>query len=133
VICKKDSFLGLRHGPKVVINQKTLVFMLFSNQSHVFPYEKDLLSELNAGLKPAYMAGLTESGTFNGEVDNLFVLSETGVQLDEDFLPVCFILPAQMIGFYKSLQLGFDPDMPSTSGAISRVVKGVVIYPYKNH
>ena len=132
VICKKDSFLGLRHGPKVVINQKTLVFMLFSNQSHVIPYEKDLLNELSSGLKPTYMAGLTESGTFNGELDKLIVLSETGVQLDEDFLPVCFILPAQIIGFYKSLQLGFDPDMPSKSGAISRVVKGVVIYPYKN-
>jgi len=132
VICKKDSFLGLRHGPKVVINHNTLVFMLFSNQSHVLPYEKDLLNELNAGLKPAYMAGLTESETFNYELDKLFVLSENGAQLDEDFLPVCFILPAQMIGFYKSLQLGFDPDMPSKSGAISRVVKGVVIYPYKN-
>lgn len=130
VICKKDSFLGFRHGPKVVIDQKTLIFLLFSNQSQVLPYETDLLNELKAGLKPLYMAGLIESGTFNAELDKLFELSEKGVQLDEDFLPVCFILPAQMIGFYKSLQLGFDPDLPSKSGTISRVVKGVVIYPY---
>jgi len=130
VICKKDSFLGFRHGPKVVIDQKTLVFLLFSNRPHVKLYETDLLNELCAGIKPTYLAGITESGTFNANLDKLLVLSENGVQLDEDFLPVCFVLPAQMIGFYKSMALGFNPDMPSKSGAISRVVKGVVIYPY---
>ncbi len=133
VICKKDSFLGFRHGPKVVIDHKTLVFLLFSNQAHVLLYEKDLLHELNAGPKPLYLTGLIESENHIEELDSLFVLSETGVQLDEDFLPVCSILPAQMIGFYKSLQLGLDPDKPSVSGTISRIVKGVVIYPFKNH
>lgn len=132
VICKKDSFLGLRHGPKVVIDQNTLVFLLFSNQPYVLDYEIDLLNELKAGTKPLYMGGMIESGIFNVDLDNLFVLSESGVQLEEDFLPVCFILLAQMLGYFKSLQLGFDPDMPSKSGTISRVVKGVVIYPYNN-
>jgi len=133
VICKKDTFLGFRHGPKVVIDQKTLVFLLFSNQTHVLPYEKDLLLELSSGTKPLYMAGLIESGSLYGRLDELFVLSDSDIQLDEDFLPVCFILPAQMLGFYKSLQLGLDPDMPSKSGTISRIVKGVVIYPFNNH
>jgi len=132
VICKEDSFLGFRHGPKVVIDQKTLVFLLFSNKPYVVDYEIDLLNELKAGPKPLLMAGLIESENFNVNLDQLFVLSDKGVQLDEDFLTVCFVLPAQMIGFYKSIQLGFDPDLPSKSGTISRVVKGVVIYPY-NH
>ena len=132
IICKKDSFLGFRHGPKVVIDNETLVFLLFSNQEYVLDYEADLLNELNAGPKPLYLAGLTESATFKVEPDKLFVLSDKGVQLDEEFLPVCFVLPGQMIGFYKSLQSGFDPDSPSSSGTISRVVKGVVIYPYSN-
>jgi tagatose-6-phosphate ketose/aldose isomerase len=132
IICKKDSFLGFRHGPKVVIDDKTLVFLLFSNKNYVMDYEADLLSELNAGPKPLYMAGLIESGSFKLEQVKLFVLSDKGVQLDEDFLPVCFVLPSQMIGFYKSLQMGFDPDSPSKSGTISRVVKGVVIYPFMN-
>jgi tagatose-6-phosphate ketose/aldose isomerase len=114
----------------VVIDDQTLVFLLFSNQPYVLEYEADLLNELKAGPKPLYLAGLTESVTFKEEPDKLFVLSDAGVQLDEDFLPVCFVLPAQMIGFYKSLHLGLDPDSPSTSGTISRVVKGVVIYPY---
>jgi tagatose-6-phosphate ketose/aldose isomerase len=132
VICKKDSYLGFRHGPKVVINPDTLVFLLFSNQPYVFAYESDLLIELIAGQKPLLIAGIIESDTLKTPPDKLFVLSESGNKLDEEFLPVCFILPAQLIGYYKSLQMGLNPDMPSESGAISRVVKGVAIYPYKN-
>ena len=130
VICKKDSFLGFRHGPKAVINKQTLVFLLFSNQSYVTSYEADLIESLNDGQKPLYIAGIAESESMTGLLDKLFVLSDKGTQLDEEFLPVCFILPAQMIGLYKSLQFGLNPDMPSESGAISRVVQGVIIYPY---
>jgi tagatose-6-phosphate ketose/aldose isomerase len=132
IICKYDSFLGFRHGPKAVIDQKTLVFLLFSNQPYVMSYEADLIESLNYGQKPLYVVGLFESGSLNGQLDKVFLLSERGNQLEETFLPVCFILPAQMIGYFKSLQLGLNPDFPSRSGAISREVKGVVIYPYKS-
>jgi tagatose-6-phosphate ketose/aldose isomerase len=132
VISKNDTFLGFRHGPKSVIDHKTLVFLLFSNQSYVLPYELDLMVALKNGQKPLYIAGIHESGPLLEQLDKEFVLSNEGNQLDEEFLPVCFILPAQMIGFFKSIQLGLNPDMPSASGAISRVVEGVVIYPYQN-
>ena len=132
IICKKDSFLGFRHGPKAVVNGKTLVFMLFSNKPYVLQYETDLIDSLQDGQKPLFLAGLIESEPEKIQVDKLFVLSGNENHIDEEFLPVCFILPAQMLGYYKCLQLGLDPDMPSASGAISRVVKGVVIYPYKS-
>jgi len=132
IICKKDTFLGFRHGPKAVINQKTLVMLLFSNQSYVRKYETDLLESLSTGQKPLLIAGIIESGSPNLKIDKLFVLSEEGSNLDEEFLPVCFVIPGQLIGFYKSLQLGMNPDSPSSSGAISRVVTGVMIYPYPN-
>jgi tagatose-6-phosphate ketose/aldose isomerase len=48
--------------------------------------------------------------------------------IPEEFLSVFYILPAQIIGFYKSLSLGLSPDSPSENGAISRVVQGVKIY-----
>ena len=131
IICKKDSFLGFRHGPKAVINGKTLVFMLFSNKPYVLQYEADLVGSLNEGQKPLFIAGIIESEMIKLKIDKLFVLEKDNL-LDEEFLPVCFILPAQLLGYYKCLQLGLDPDSPSASGAISRVVKGVVIYPYKN-
>ncbi len=131
IICKKDTFLGFRHGPKAVVNGKTLVFMLFSNQPYVLKYETDLIDSLKNGQKPLLLAGLIESELSEINVDQLFVLSDKSSALDEEFLPVCFILPAQLLGYYKCLQLGLDPDLPSSSGAISRVVKGVIIYPYK--
>ncbi len=130
VICKNDTCLGFRHGPKAVINSGTLVFLLFSNQPYVLQYEIDLLNELLAGQKPLYIAGLIETENPKVRPDKIFILSESENKLDEEFLPVCSVLPAQMIGFYKSLHLGLNPDMPSISGSISRVVKGVVIYPY---
>lgn len=132
IICKKDSFLGFRHGPIAVINDKTLVCLLFSNQSSVLHYEKDLISSLNQGDKPLWTVGLTESGSKGIKLDQVVELNEKGNQLDEEFLSICFVLPAQLIGMYKSLQLGLNPDKPSTSSAINRVVQGVKIYPYKS-
>ncbi|MBL7969632.1 MAG: SIS domain-containing protein [Prolixibacteraceae bacterium] len=130
IICKHDSFLGFRHGPKAVINQKTLIFSLFSNQAYANCYEKDLIDSLDDGQKPIYTIGLAENKINHINLDKLVVLSNEDQKLNEEFLPVCFILPAQMIGFFKSIQLGLNPDMPSKSGAINRVVKGVIIYPY---
>jgi tagatose-6-phosphate ketose/aldose isomerase len=130
IICKHDSFLGFRHGPKAVVNQKTLIFLLFSNRENAIPYEKDLIESLHDGQKPLYSVGLSEHYIDDIKLDQLIVLSNDESQLDEDFLPVCFILPAQMLGFFKSVQLGLNPDSPSQSGAINRVVKGVIIYPY---
>lgn len=44
------------------------------------------------------------------------------------FVSVCTILVGQLLGFFKSLDLGLHPDSPSLSGAISWVVNGVTIY-----
>jgi tagatose-6-phosphate ketose/aldose isomerase len=58
------------------------------------------------------------------------VLSKQGKQATEDFLPVVSVLPAQLLGFFKSLSFGLQPDSPSANGMIHRVVQGVNIYPY---
>jgi tagatose-6-phosphate ketose/aldose isomerase len=36
VICKYDSFLGFRHGPKAVIDKSTLIVFLFSTDPYVY-------------------------------------------------------------------------------------------------
>ena len=48
--------------------------------------------------------------------------------IPEEFFSVFYILPAQIIGFFKSLEFGLEPDSPSKDGSISRVVEGVKIY-----
>ena len=132
VICTSDSFLGFRHGPKAVVNEKTLVVYLFSNQPYAAKYERDLVQDMHRGQKPLWQLGIAETELTDPLLDEIVILSENGNRLDEDFLPLCMVIPAQLIGFYKSLQLGLQPDAPSASGAISRVVEGVKIYPFEN-
>ncbi|RYZ24081.1 MAG: sugar isomerase, partial [Chitinophagaceae bacterium] len=53
--------------------------------------------------------------------------------LPDEFFSICSTLPAQLLGFYKSLELGLSPDSPSLNGGIHRVVQGVTIYPFEEN
>lgn len=132
VICKYDSFMGFRHGPKAVIDESTLLVYLFSNNEHVNLYEKDLVKAISSGRKNLFTIGVMENDISISEVDLKIVLSDNGQKIQEDFLPIVEVLPAQLLGFYKSLYLGLNPDSPSASGMIHRVVQGVKIYPILN-
>lgn len=130
VVGKYDSFLGFRHGPKVVADDRTLLVFLFSNDPYVQQYEVDLAQDFNQGKGVQYTIGVAEKKIPGVEVQLWIPLAEGNSRLDEALLAVCSVLPAQIIGYYKSLHLGFTPDEPSASGTISRVVQGVTIYPY---
>ncbi len=132
VISKFDSFLGFRHGPKAVINSKTLMVYLFSNDPYVFQYEKDLLRSVNGGERGLHSIAVTENDQPELEVNLKIILNSVdNKKIDPDFLPVCDVLVGQMLGFYKSLHLGLHPDTPSKSGTITRVVQGVKIYKFE--
>lgn len=130
VICKSDSFLGFRHGPKAVINSATLLVYLFSNNAHVHQYELDLVKAVSLGEKGLYRIGVMETGQKSIDTDMLIELSPDGESVDEELLAVVSVLPAQLLGFYKSLELGLSPDKPSKKETITRVVRGVTIYPF---
>jgi tagatose-6-phosphate ketose/aldose isomerase len=135
VICKMDTFLGFRHGPKAVVNGESLVVYLFSNNKHSLRYERDLATAMKREMQGMYMIGVFETSSvqeFIGETMDLpIVLSESINHLDEEYLCICNVLPAQILGFFKSMELGLSPDNPSERGAISRVVQGVNIYQYE--
>lgn len=128
VICKNDSYLGFRHGPKAVIDSSTLVFYIFSNDPYSLRYERDLVRAMKKGNLPLVEIGISETTVADVKVDYNFVFSDNGSHVDEDFLAICSVVPAQILAFYKSLQLGLKPDAPSVTGAITRVVEGVQIY-----
>ena len=130
IICKNHSYLGFRHGPKAVTDEETLVIFIFSNNPFVLQYEKDLVLSMRKGKKPLYTIGIFEHEVRGLEFDLEIKLSESGNQLEDDLRAVCSVLPAQLLGLYKSLALGLNPDSPSLSGAISRVVEDVTIYKY---
>ena len=128
VICKYDSYLGFRHGPKAVVDEETLMIYYFSNDPDVFRYEKDLVLGMNKGKKPLYQIGISENKLENLNLDFKYVLPNSELSVNEAFLSVATIMVGQILAFFKSKQLGLSPDSPSTSKAISRVVEGVTIY-----
>jgi len=137
IICKKDSYLGFRHGPKAVIDQDTALIYIFSNNGFVRKYEDDLVKSITDDrLEFRKSIGILERNGHRDDFDLSVVLSAEEShkkQLNEEFLPVCSILPLQLLAFYRSLTLGYQPDNPSVSGSISRVVEGVTIYPLEKN
>jgi tagatose-6-phosphate ketose/aldose isomerase len=127
VIGKFDSFLGFRHGPKAIINDDTLLVYLLSNCTETNQYEKDLIEQVaqhNIDLKTLAIA---ESDCLDSQIDFCLNLADKA-SIEEDFWAILCTLPSQIIGLYKSLLLGYNPDNPSPEGTISRVVEGVTIY-----
>jgi tagatose-6-phosphate ketose/aldose isomerase len=130
IICKHDSFLGFRHGPRAVVNEKTLMVYLFSEDPNTFKYERDLVLSIGQdarNIPSISLNPLEELGLVNDQPICLENLNCNTMGLNT----VVATLLGQLLGYYKSLKLGLDPDNPSISGAISRVVQGVTIYSNK--
>ena len=131
IICQYDSFLGFRHGPKAVIDESTLLIYIFSNNPYVYNYEVDLVKSINQTESFIYSVGIGQCLSELGNLNlNLTIdLCETN-KIPDDYFSICSIIPAQILGFYKSLSFGLTPDSPSKNGGIHRIVQGVTIYPY---
>jgi tagatose-6-phosphate ketose/aldose isomerase len=132
VVCQYDSFLGFRHGPKAIIDESTLLIYLFSSDPYVCKYETDMVRSINQTDHFTYSIGI---GQFADRYTDLGLdlnicpgTADGGIP--DDFFAVCGVIPAQLIGYYKSLALGLTPDSPSQNGGIHRIVQGVTIYPY---
>jgi tagatose-6-phosphate ketose/aldose isomerase len=135
VICKNDTYLGFRHGPKAVINGSTIIIYLLSNNRQVSAYEMDLMKSIDELKSGTFRIAIIESPPECGNVPADLVINfsdNCDTTIDEDFLAVSSILPAQIIGFFKSRSLGLSPDSPSQRGAIHRIVQGVNIYGLNN-
>jgi tagatose-6-phosphate ketose/aldose isomerase len=128
VVSIADTPLGFRHGPKTILNGRTLVVVLLSNDSHIRRYDLDLLAELRSdGIAGRVVALVARQGGTTGHPDDVLV---PGLANASD-LGLClpFAVFAQSLAFMQSLALGIRPDTPNAAGAVSRVVKGVSIYP----
>ncbi|AST56598.1 tagatose-6-phosphate ketose isomerase [Thermoanaerobacterium thermosaccharolyticum] len=124
--------LGFRHGPKSAINDTTLLGFFVSNDTYTQKYDLDLIQEIaNEPGKRKLMVFLTTNISLDG-IDYIFRLKQDFSKIEEAFLTPLYIIYAQMLGFYKSLNLGITPDNPNPEGRVNRVVKGVTIYDYKS-
>jgi tagatose-6-phosphate ketose/aldose isomerase len=128
VICMNESFLAFRHGPKAVIKDKTIVVFILSGDDHAIKYEKDLVKTIRKENVALSLIGVSAGNSDDLDLDLAIDYADSNDQIDEAFLTVCSVMPAQILGFYKSINLGFKPDSPSASGTITRVVEKFVIH-----
>jgi tagatose-6-phosphate ketose/aldose isomerase len=128
VVAISDTPLGFRHGPKTIINGKSLVVVLLCNDPYTRLYEIDLINELRAdGVAGRVLALTAQPMQDPGSADDVAV-SGAGAASD---LALClpYAAFAQSLAFMQSLSLGLTPDVPNARGIVSRVVQGVTIYP----
>lgn len=118
-----DSPLGFRHGPKTVINDRTLVVIFLSNDPLTRRYDLDLMAELRDDGYCGAVLGISAQ-PFEGDG---ITIGDAQFMADIDLL-FPFIVPAQLFGVYAALALGLAPDLPNVTGTVSRVVQGVRIY-----
>jgi tagatose-6-phosphate ketose/aldose isomerase len=130
-VTKYDTPLGFRHGPKSIIDSETLVVFFLSRSEYARLYEYDLLRELKEDqVKTFVISDLIDDQII--ELSDYNYKIESNQKLDEVFNSLIYIIFAQIISLYNSINNKINPDNPSPDGSVNRVVKGVKIYPYHN-
>ena len=122
-----DSPLGFRHGPKTIVNDRTLIVVFFSNNAYTRSYDIDLLDELRRDNDAARVIAITaQDGVGLPKADEVSI---PGLETADDAeLLFPYIVAPQIFAFFASLRLGLRPDKPNTSGTVNRVVQGVRIH-----
>ncbi len=126
-----DTPLGFRHGPKSIIDDRTLTVVYLSDDTYKRQYEIDLIKEMGPQRKENRIAVVmnTPCDCLEGLVDYTLVM-DNGNAMENVLLGFEFIAFGQTLAVLKSLSMGITPDNPCPTGEVNRVVKGVTLYPY---
>jgi tagatose-6-phosphate ketose/aldose isomerase len=128
VVSVANTPLGFRHGPKTIVNRATLVVLFVSNDPLARQYEMDLLQELQADSAAGGLLAIGSQPPRSAQAVEWLPVPEMSAADDAELM-LPFVIVAQMYALHRSLQLGNTPDTPCASGRVSRIVKGVAIYP----
>jgi tagatose-6-phosphate ketose/aldose isomerase len=127
VVAAFDSPLGFRHGPKTIVTGDTLLFVFISNDPYTRRYDLDLLRELRSDAQAGQIMAVTaqvHDAVTQGAYLHVRELADSA----DGCLYFPYIVCAQLYAFHRSLSLGIKPDLPSNSGTVNRVVRGVTIH-----
>jgi tagatose-6-phosphate ketose/aldose isomerase len=124
-----ETYLGLRHGPMSAVHADTLVVCCLSSDPLLRAYECDLIRELNR--KHLGMARLIFGEKIPADLaqsgDVLIDIAGLAACGDEN-LPVLDVILGQLLGFFRCLREGLQPDSPSSAGVINRVVQEFTLH-----
>ncbi|WP_375484082.1 SIS domain-containing protein [uncultured Jatrophihabitans sp.] len=120
-----DSALGFRHGPKAVLDDRTLAVVYLSNDPYTRLYDEDIAAELGQAMGPDHVLVIGTGERVVGRRGLVGGLED----VDDVLLTLPFVVYAQTVGLQFSLAVGATPDNPFPGGLVNRVVQGVTIHP----
>lgn len=122
-----DSPLGFRHGPKSVLDSDTLVVVYAATDPYTHRYDLDIIAEIRAQLGHDAVAVIGTEALPDGYGDAVVLPGLDG--LGDALVTLPYLVFAQYLALFTALDYGKTPDNPFPSGEVSRVVRGVTIYP----
>ena len=122
-----DSPLGFRHGPKSVLDGDTLVVVYAATDPYTHRYDLDIIAEIRGQLGDDAVVVVSTERLPDGFGQAIVLPGLDG--LDDALVALPYLVFAQYLALFTSLEHGKTPDNPFPSGEVSRVVKGVTIYP----
>ena len=130
-----ETAMGFRHGPKSIINDKTMIILFLSTNPYTYQYEVDFLKELNNDKGSFKVLAISASSNKEVEalVDYMMVVDETAEAPwgNDAYMALCYVMFDHIFALAASMASGVSPDTPCPSGSVNRVVKGVVIHKLK--
>ncbi len=127
-----DTPIGFRHGPKSILNEKTLTVVMLPDEPLARKYDKDMLEELFTQKDGNFILALNNRP--DEEVcawSDLCLSYDTGCFAETSVLGLGYVVAGQILALLKSQKLGFATDRPEVSNARNKLVKGITIYPYE--
>jgi tagatose-6-phosphate ketose/aldose isomerase len=124
-----ESSLGLRHGPMIALDHKTLFVCFVSGEEKVLGYERDLLDEI--GKKHLVRTRIAIGLTCDNESKHLAeycLTSPSRLAVPDPYRPPLDVIFGQLLALFFSLHCKLQPDCPSPDRVINRVVRNVNIY-----
>ena len=122
-----ESPLGFRHGPKSILDDRTLAVCYISGDPYTRQYDLDLLVELKRSMRPESVIAVGASDAGRADLGFWPLEGLEGVEDAARALP--FVVVAQLLSLCFSLTLGYTPDNPFPDREVNRVVQGVSIHP----
>ncbi|MFG1933407.1 SIS domain-containing protein [Mycobacterium sp. NPDC048908] len=127
VVTYFDSPLGFRHGPKSVLDSDTHVVVYVSTDPYTRRYDLDIIAEIRAQLGRDAVTVVSTQQIPASHGSAIVIPGLDG--LDDSQVALSYLVFAQYLALFTSLEYGKTPDNPFPSGEVSRVVRGVTIYP----
>lgn len=107
-------FLEFRHGPKSIVDDKTLIVALTSQQA--FSPEQAVLTEMmTLGATEFHIGAYPLSPS-----PKLFEITMGGEGINDYLLPILDVVFLQLFGYYRAKARGLNPDQPKN---LTKVVK----------